>query len=162
MSTPTSTATNNKSSQIFSKILVAIDGSEKSMDAADFAISIATMHNSELILIHVIPQEVKFGHASGIFGVVPPKLKEKVEQEAKRWFDKIRGKLDKSDAISISTKIIATEKSAVAAIVEYAEDKNIDLIVVGTRGMSGFKKLLLGSIASGVVTYAHCPVLVVK
>lgn len=38
MSTPTSTATNNKSSQIFSKILVAIDGSEKSMDAADFAI----------------------------------------------------------------------------------------------------------------------------
>ena len=58
--------------------------------------------------------EVKFGHASGIFGVIPPKLKEKVEQEAKRWFDKIRGKLDKSDAISISTKIIATEKSAVA------------------------------------------------
>jgi nucleotide-binding universal stress UspA family protein len=50
MSTPTSTATNNKSRQIFSKILVAIDGSEKSMDAADFAISIATMHNSELIL----------------------------------------------------------------------------------------------------------------
>ena len=159
MSTPTSTATNNKSRQIFSKILVAIDGSEKSMDAADFAISIATMHNSELILIHVIPPEVKFGHASGIFGVVPPKLKEKVEQEAKRWFDKIRGKLD---AISISTKIIATEKSVVAAIVEYAEDKNIDLIVVGTRGMSGFKKLLLGSVASGVVTYAHCPVLVVK
>jgi hypothetical protein len=38
MSTPTSTTTNNKSSQIFSKILVAIDGSEKSMDAADFAI----------------------------------------------------------------------------------------------------------------------------
>jgi nucleotide-binding universal stress UspA family protein len=103
MSTPTITATNNKSRQIFSKILVAIDGSAKSMDAADFTISIATIHNSELILIHVIPQEVKFGHASGIFGVVPPKLKE-IEQEAKRWFDKIRGKLDKSDAISISTK----------------------------------------------------------
>ena len=93
--TPTSAATNIKSRQIFSKILVAIDGSEKSMDAADFAISIATIHNSELILIHVIPQEVKFGHVSGIFGAVPPKLKEKVEQEAKRWFDKIRGKLDK-------------------------------------------------------------------
>jgi hypothetical protein len=53
------------------------------MDAADFAISIATMHNSELILIHVIPPEIKFGHSSGIFGVVPLKLKEKVEQEAK-------------------------------------------------------------------------------
>ena len=36
------------------------------------------------------------------------------------------------------------------------------MIVVGTRGKSGFKKLLLGSVASGIVTYAHCPVLVVK
>ena len=47
-------------------------------------------------------------------------------------------------------------------LLEYAEEKRIDLIVVGTRGRSGFKKLLLGSIASSVVTYAHCPVLVVK
>jgi nucleotide-binding universal stress UspA family protein len=45
---------------------------------------------------------------------------------------------------------------------EYAEEENIDLIVLGTKGRSGFKKLLLGSVASGVVTYAHCPVLVVK
>jgi nucleotide-binding universal stress UspA family protein len=45
---------------------------------------------------------------------------------------------------------------------EYAEKENIDLIVLGTKGRSGFKKLLLGSVASGVVTYAHCPVLVVK
>ena len=48
------------------------------------------------------------------------------------------------------------------SIVEYAEEHKIDLIVVGTRGMSGIKKMLLGSTASGVVTYAHCPVMVVK
>jgi nucleotide-binding universal stress UspA family protein len=36
------------------------------------------------------------------------------------------------------------------------------LIVIGSKGMSGLKRMLLGSIASGVVTYAHCPVLVVK
>jgi hypothetical protein len=46
-------------------------------------------------------------------------------------------------------------------ILEYAE-KNIDLIVIGTRGSSGFKKSLLGSIASSVVTYAHCLVMVMK
>jgi nucleotide-binding universal stress UspA family protein len=40
--------------------------------------------------------------------------------------------------------------------------KMVDLIVIGTRGRSGFKKLLLGSTASGVVTYSHCPVLVTK
>ena len=47
--------------------------------------------------------------------------------------------------------------SVVGTIVEY-----VDLIVMGTRGRSGFKRVLLGSTASGVGTYAHCPVLVVK
>jgi nucleotide-binding universal stress UspA family protein len=46
--------------------------------------------------------------------------------------------------------------------VEYAEEHKIDLIVIGTKGRSGIKKMLLGSTASGVVTYAHCPVMVVK
>jgi nucleotide-binding universal stress UspA family protein len=47
-------------------------------------------------------------------------------------------------------------------ILEFAEEQNVDLIVVGTKGRTGFKKLLLGSTATSVVTYAHCPVLVVK
>jgi len=46
--------------------------------------------------------------------------------------------------------------------VDYAEREGIDLIVMGTRGKSGFKRLLLGSTASGVTTYAHCAVLIVK
>ena len=49
-----------------------------------------------------------------------------------------------------------------ASIVNYAEKTGVDLVVVGTRGRSGFKRLLLGSVASDVLTYAHCPVLVVK
>ncbi len=42
------------------------------------------------------------------------------------------------------------------------KNHNVDVIVVGTRGMSGFAKQLLGSTALGVVTYAHCTVIVVK
>ena len=49
-----------------------------------------------------------------------------------------------------------------STIVDYAERENIDLIVIGTRGRTGIKQLLLGSVASDVVTYAHCPVMVVK
>jgi nucleotide-binding universal stress UspA family protein len=52
--------------------------------------------------------------------------------------------------------------SEVGAIVDYAENENVDLIVIGSRGRSGFKKLLLGSTASGVVTYVTCPVMIVK
>jgi nucleotide-binding universal stress UspA family protein len=52
--------------------------------------------------------------------------------------------------------------SVEGTIVEYAERQGVDLIVIGTTGRSGFKKLLLGSVASGVVNYATCPVMVVK
>jgi nucleotide-binding universal stress UspA family protein len=59
------------------------------------------------------------------------------------------------------TKIIEAT-SIVGTIVEFAEKEKVDLIAVGTRGSSGFKRMLLVSVAKGVVTYAHCQVLVVK
>jgi nucleotide-binding universal stress UspA family protein len=52
--------------------------------------------------------------------------------------------------------------SVEGAIVNYAERENVDLIIIGTRGRSGITRMLLGSVASEVVTYAHCPVMVVK
>jgi nucleotide-binding universal stress UspA family protein len=52
--------------------------------------------------------------------------------------------------------------SVVEAIVDFAAKENADLIVVGTRGMTGFKRLLVGSVSSGVVNHARCPVLVVR
>jgi nucleotide-binding universal stress UspA family protein len=58
--------------------------------------------------------------------------------------------------------MVESPLSIEAAIVNFAEEEKADLIVVGTRGRTGFSKQLLGSVASGVVTYAHCPVLVVK
>jgi nucleotide-binding universal stress UspA family protein len=149
----------------FKKILVAVDGSQESMAAADYAISFAAAQkdNSELILLHVIPSEAKFGHSSGIFGVVSPKLMERMEQEVHKWFEKIKAKIGNTySAITVSTEVISTGASPQVAIVEYAENKNIDLIVVGTRGMSGLRKLLLGSVALGIIKYSHCPVLIVK
>jgi nucleotide-binding universal stress UspA family protein len=61
----------------------------------------------------------------------------------------------------LKTELINSHRPVDYVILEY-EEKNIDLIVVGTRGRSGFKRLLLGSIASSVVSYAHCPVMIVK
>jgi nucleotide-binding universal stress UspA family protein len=52
--------------------------------------------------------------------------------------------------------------SVVEAINDVALNEKVDLIVTGTRGLSGFKKVVLGSVASGVVEHAHCSVLVVK
>jgi nucleotide-binding universal stress UspA family protein len=50
----------------------------------------------------------------------------------------------------------------VYAITNYADEKHVDLIVVGSRGMGGFKRMLLGSVSSGILNHAHCSVLVVR
>ena len=85
----------------------------------------------------------------------------KSKQDAKKWFDEIEEK-EASQGVNVRTEVVASPTSAVQAIVEYAEKNKIDLIVTGTRGRSGFRKLLLGSVASGVITYASCPVMVVR
>jgi nucleotide-binding universal stress UspA family protein len=159
----------------FSKILVGIDGSEISMKAAVYAVDIANrkangVENVQLIGLTVIDltkiSSSFYATASGYYGA--KELEEK-RKEAQQWLDKVE-KLaveenddDDVNNIQFKSEIIEDPTSKVgSAIVEYAERENIDLIVIGTRGRTGFKKMLLGSVASDVVTYSHCPVLVVK
>ena len=161
----------------FSKILVAIDGSEMSMKAAVYAIDIANRKGKEevesvqLIGLTVIDltklSHSFFATASGYYGA--KELEEK-RKEAQQWLDKVEKLAVKENNnnndvnnIQFKSEIIEHPISKVgSAIVDYAERENVDLIVIGTRGRTGFKKMLLGSVASDVVTYAHCPVLVVK
>jgi nucleotide-binding universal stress UspA family protein len=85
------------------------------------------------------------------------------KEEAKDWFKRIEDMVKiENPNIKLTTTVIVTEESIYGEIIQYVEKESIDLIVIGTRGRSGFKKLLLGSTASGVVTYANCPVLVTK
>lgn len=81
--------------------------------------------------------------------------------DSRAWFENFSHKA-KTDNIELKTELINSNRPVDYVILEYAEEKNIDLIVVGTRGRSGFNKLLLGSVASSVVSYAHCPVMIVK
>jgi nucleotide-binding universal stress UspA family protein len=140
-----------------------MDGSELSMKAADYAIAIAKREddNAEIITLHVIHSEIKYLYSTLIASSIRETVIEAAKQKAQKWLSKVRQKADEN-SVKLKTEFIVDPTSIVGAIVDYAERENIDLIVVGSRGLSGFKKLLLGSIASGVVTYAHCPVMVVK
>ena len=151
-----------------SRILVAIDGSEESMAAATHAIAIACIHDAELLALTVINIQPWF-YSSTPYGWADNQTMEKVHKkdidEAQHWLDQIKANAE-VDRIKISTKILmvptTSSSTPAAAIVNYAEQNNIDLIIVGTRGRTGFKKMLLGSTALGVLTYAHCPVMVIK
>jgi nucleotide-binding universal stress UspA family protein len=155
------------SDQLFSKILVPIDGSEPSFHAADIASNIANKFNSEIIVLYVVVSPSKSEYAN-LTGLVTPKqidmIIENAKKEARDWFNRIEDMIKEKNLpnIKVSTKVILTGVAVYGEIIQYAEKENIDLIAIGTRGRSGVKKLLLGSTASGVVTYADCPVLVTK
>ena len=148
----------------FSKIVVGIDGSEESMKAAEYAISIAKLYNAELNAITVLTSDIGYIYSSPGVESPPLTVKEIVllaGDEAKKWFDEIKEKANKK-GIQLKTEFIVAKKSLLNTILEYVEEHNINLVVVGTRGRSGIKKMLLGSIASGLITYSSCPVLVIK
>jgi nucleotide-binding universal stress UspA family protein len=135
------------------------------MKAADYAVMLAKQNGAQVIALHVIVSQLGYAYSTGTFGLVTPNtindMLEKSKQEAQRWFDEI-GKNAAANGVKLLTEVVASPTSTVPAIVNYAENNKVDLIVVGTRGRSGFTKILLGSVASGVVTYASCPVMVVK
>ncbi len=122
------------------RILIATDGSEFSQKAAREAISIAKRCASEVIAISVAEQEEDLSHAEENLKYI------KELSESEGW---------KVETFSIK----GTPYEAITAT---AQIKNVDLIVVGTHGRTGLKKLLMGSVAERVIALAHCSVLVVK
>lgn len=137
------------------KILVAVDGSKPSLNAGNQAIDLAKKHQAELTALYVVPSDIRYGQGD-LKGVVMTAM-----ETGQKYVDELKQKASETK-ISVRTDVVMSTNSVVKAIVEYAEEKKMDLIVIGSRGMSGLKRMLLGSTASGVVTYAHCPVLVVK
>ena len=156
----------DKIKKIFSKILVAIDGSQPSIDAANYAIEMAKKNNnSQLIALTVLDTSTPRRLSSSFITAPTYGLKE-LEEERKRaqkWLESISNKVQEIEKnIQYKAEIIEGSISVEGTILDYAENENIDLIVIGIRGRSRFKRMLLGSIASKVVTYATCPVLVIK
>jgi len=151
----------------FSRILVGIDGSLSSFHAADYAADLSVKFNSELILLSIVPSKVHHGNSSGVFGMVSQSYLNDYKKEAEKWFNEIINNVKKNEETleidkKIKTDIITTPFSIAASILNYAEERNVDLIIIGTRGNSGLKKMLLGSVASDIVVYSYCPVLVIK
>ena len=146
----------------FKNILVPLDGSEYSIKALEYAGIMAKSFNSKLIALYILPSSIRYNFSSNKENSEINSPFNQIIQvsyiEAQNWLKDMRKKMD----IEIVAEVIIAKESIVSEIIEFAELRSIDLIIMGTRGRTGFKKLLLGSVASGVVTYAHCPVLVIR
>lgn len=147
--------------------MVAIDGSKESMHAANCAIGVAQRYDAILVVLTVLPQELRYDYEIDQVDPEVPMTPVKGVVELSRmeiegeWFTGIKKNALASN-VKIETEILMEGKSVVADIIEYSEKQSIDLIVIGTKGKTGLRRLILGSVSQGILAYAHCPVLLVR
>jgi nucleotide-binding universal stress UspA family protein len=150
------------------KILVPVDGSKPSEKAAEYAIHIAKTMKANVVALHVMNIPAYAFTTTPVEGMptpaaipIPLTVSSEERKIADSYLSRVE-KIGKSSGVAVETKIIENQQSVVHAITEFAEKEGFDLIIMGTRGRTGITKFLLGSVASGVLTYAPCPVLVVR
>jgi len=136
------------------------------MKAIDYSVDLAEKYKSELIALHVLYSQTGFAfHKETVAGTITSSslndLNLDAKQEAEKGVKEINKRAEKMN-VQIKTEVVFTVISIVEGILTYAEKENIDLIIIGSKGKSGWKKLIVGSVASGISTYAHCPILIVK
>ncbi|MGH0028811.1 MAG: universal stress protein [Myxococcota bacterium] len=141
----------------FDTILVPLDFSSHSSKALDCAIELAKQFKGKVHLIHSYPIYVG---AVSPYGIVLPEsfdrdCRDAAEREISKWSDKVR-------AAGVTVETTVTPSAPVEAIERVAEEIDADLIVMGSRGLTGLKHALLGSVAERTLRSAPCPVLTVK
>jgi universal stress protein A len=145
---------------VLKNILVATDFSACSRTALTYGRALARQFGGHLHVLHTVELPVCDGTGAMGYAGLTPELQTALE-------DSERGRLD--DLVSADdgtglrvTTAIRTLDTPAQAVVEYAQSKAIDLIVVGTHGRHGLTRLVMGSVAEQVVRMAPCPVLTVR
>ncbi len=149
------------------KILLATDGSEGSLRAARFTAGIAKPLGAEVIVLTVHDDDLIMVHAMG------PAVWPAVVPDATLNIEELKAATEKQ---SLATTLSETKAAlgdlphvevdqiwghTAEAICDYASEKDVDLIVIGSRGRSVFVRLLLGSISTQVAHHSPCPITIV-
>jgi nucleotide-binding universal stress UspA family protein len=159
-----STLKENEMSIFPTKILLATDGSEEATLAAQTAVDIADKTNSELHVVYV--GVLVYGYPSSDPSypvpdyVYMPQIQENLEQQARKALDAEAERVKAAGGRVVEAHL--SMGSPDAEIVKLADDIGAGLIVMGSRGLGGIRRALIGSVSDSVVRHAHCPVLVVR
>ncbi len=141
-------------------ILVATDFGDASDAALRYGRALARSFGSTLHVMNVAENVFTRGIGSDAYIAVFPDLQRDVEEAARKQLDAL---LSDEDRKELSAKAVSvTSNTPAAAIVAYAREASIDLVVLGTHGRGAVAHLLMGSVAERVVRTAPCPVLTVR
>ena len=152
---------------VIKKILVPVDGSDLSFKASAYAIHLAKADNAEVMALNVV-EDIKQGGAIGLqakYGNVSlvDAVRKARKESAEQWMNKISQEA-KSQGVTFKSEIIDDEDatSEAGVITGYAQQHNVDLIIIGSKGRSKLDRLLTGGVTNSVVNSAKTPVLVVR
>ncbi|GAA5419007.1 stress response protein NhaX [Sulfurisphaera tokodaii] len=142
---------------MFKKILVAYDGSDHAARALDIGIDLAKRYEAKLDIVEVVDTAALLG-----MGVapIPGEVIQQVYNKAKSDINNAKAKAQNQGVKDVEGVVL--EGDPATAILEYAGKNGVDLIVTGSRGLSTFKRIILGSVSTKLVQEAKIPVLVVK
>jgi nucleotide-binding universal stress UspA family protein len=154
---------------LFEKILVPLDGSEHSLKALTVAIQIAKKFGGKISLIHVYSLAVPLNILPEPTTLTPPipvmtpaEVSRTIEATRKAGLNVLAEGEQKVKAEGVEVETMLKEGHTVQEIINTAVEDKFDLIVIGARGISKIRELLLGSVTDGVIHHASCPVLVIK
>jgi nucleotide-binding universal stress UspA family protein len=138
-----------------STIVVGIDGSPGAQDALDFALEEARLRGADVRL--VAAWDVPGAVYAGGYGLGDPELSARLEEAARGDAERA---LEQVDAEGVQIGTVVREGNPARVLVEEAGDA--DLLVVGSRGLGGFRSLLLGSVGQQCAHHAPCPLVIVR
>ncbi|TRM11773.1 universal stress protein [Lentibacillus cibarius] len=141
------------------KILVAYDGSELSREALNEAkLQARGVPETEVYILSVVTQAGPSANVA-VARSMEWELADNLKSELKEIEEEFQ-----ADDITVYTDVVidVAQRNAGEKICTYAEEHDLNLIIIGSRGLGGVKRLLLGSVSTRVVQHAHCPVLVIK
>ncbi|HVJ68905.1 MAG TPA: universal stress protein [Caulifigura sp.] len=142
------------------RILVPVDFSEQASQALRYGIALARSTGAELFLLHVVQELTPIGAGSGALSFkTAGEYAKEVEQQAQEGLLKMLP-VEMTDGLRVRRRTVIGFPWQ--DVVEFARSNEIDMICLGTHGRSGFKRLVLGSVAEKVVQHAHCNVLAVR
>lgn len=150
--------------QEIKKILLAIDESEYKGKIIRHGLRLAKSFGSELTALHVI-EKSSISALGGLLGYYDLGDVGNYEEELRKRAKELLGEaesLAKEAAVKINIEVIMSHSSAAEGIINYASSTNVDLIVIGTKGMSGAQRFLMGGVANKVMSHAHCSVFAVR
>ena len=142
----------------FNKILVPIDGSSYSIKAGEYGIDLAKTYGATVISLYVI-DETAVRSLGRLSGQDAQTLRRKLHLEGKSCLNSLHQRAQEE---GVELTEVIKEGLPHRVIVELAEEKGVDLIVIGKVGQRGPRRILIGSVTERVMEAAKCPVLVVR